>query len=209
MNQESMKFKSIVRGLTETGTYRHALFLNFPDGLRFALSEGGSPLDQVLTALRKATIICNEVLGEEGSFLVHMQRFVYVTRFELRNTIRELRLAGIIIPKARDIWYEEVGEDDDSDEGFQINCAFDVPASKLPNLLWCALVTDFGSIHPNPHCLIYLINSANGILIHPYDDRGLDILCRNPIMLKALYEKHNSWLLDYNRDAMDRTFKSA
>jgi hypothetical protein len=203
-----MKFKRVISGLTETGIYRHALFLHFPGGLRFALSEGDGPLDQVLSALRKATAICEDALGSEASFLLHMQEFVYATRFELRNTIRELRLAGLEVPKDRDVWVEAVGDGSDFGEGYWINCAFDVPTSKLQNLLWCAVVTDFGLFRPSPQCLIYLINPVSGVLIHPYDDRGMDVLCRNPVPLKSLYDRHNSWLLDYNREAMDETFSN-
>jgi hypothetical protein len=201
-----MELKKLVSELTLTGTYRHALFYNFPGGLRFELSEGGSALDQVLTALRKSTAICEDALGH-GGFVVHLKRFVGATRFELRDTLRELNLAGISIPRLRSAWVE-TNEDDDWGDGYWVNCAFEVHASKLQNLLWCALVTDFQPVRPNPHCLIYLINAENGVLIHPYDDRGMDVICKTPLLLKKLHEKHNPWLLDYDRAAMDQSFKS-
>lgn len=51
------------------GPYRYALFYNFPGGLRFALSAGGSLLDQALIGLRKATVICDDVFDGEQKFL--------------------------------------------------------------------------------------------------------------------------------------------
>ena len=57
--------------------------------------------------------------------------------------------------------------------------------------------------------MVYLIRKENGILIHPYDDRGMDVICRQAAVLKTLYEKHNCYLLDYNREAMDRRFGPA
>jgi hypothetical protein len=204
--KDVMTYKEIIRELTETGSYRHALFYNFPGGLRFELSEGGSAFDQVLTALRKSTAICEDGLGQD-KIIVHLQRFVFSTRFELRESLRELDIAGVSIPALRSVWVE-INEDDDFGEGQWVNCVFEVPTSKLQNLLWCALATDFRRIHPNPHCLIYLVNPENGILIHPYDDRGMDIICRFAAPLKALYEKYNAWLLDYDRPDMDRTFSS-
>lgn len=199
-----MRFKEIVHKLTETGNYRHALFYNFQGGLRFELSEGGSAFDQLLTALRKSTAICVDVLGQD-KFVVHMQRFVSSTRFELRDTLRELDIPGITIPRLRDVWVV-INNDDDFGEGYWVNCAFEVSTSKLQNMLWCALATDFRRVHPNPHCLIYLVNPELGILLHPYDDRGMDVICRIPTRLGTLYEKHNAWLLDYDRAAMDQTF---
>lgn len=202
-----MTYRNIIHTLTETRTYRHALFYQFPGGLRFELSEDGSPLTQILTALRKATMICEDALGKGNPFLVHMQQFIFSSGFELRGTIRELRLAGIEIPKIRDVWYEEVYESDEYEDGFWINCVFEMQAFCMENLLWCALVTDFPSFHPNPHCLIYLVNPEKSILIHPYDDRGLDVICRNSMELTMLYEKYNAWLLDYDKEVMVQTFE--
>ena len=204
-----MKFKSVIASLTETGVYRDALFYKFPGGLRFELSEGGSPLDQVLTALRKATSICGDVFPENGTILVHLQTWLAFSGFARRKAIRELWDAGIAIPAQKDIWHEPVGENDLLEDGYIVHCAFEVPAAKLQNLLWCALVTDFPSLRPNPPCRVYLIDAANGILVHPYDDRGMDIICRRPTMLKTLYEKHNRYLLDYDREDMDLSFNSA
>lgn len=202
-----MKYKNIIDGLTGTGEiYRHALFYNFPGGLRFELSEGGSPLEQVLTALRKATDICGDIFPQAEPVLVHLQRFVCATRFELRQSIRELAAAGIELPESRNVWVETAEQDDNFGAGFWVNCAFEVPAAMLQNWLWCALVTDFPSLRPNPHCLVYLINMAKGILVHPYDDRGMDVICRDSSTLAALYASRSAWLLDYDRDAMNRTF---
>ena len=201
-----MKYKNVIASLTETGSYRDALFYHFAGGLRFELSEGGSPLDQVLTALRKATSICGDVFPENSRILVHLQRWLAFSGFALRKTLRELQDAGIEIPAERNIWHEPVGENDGWEDGFVVHCAFEVPASKLQNLLWCALVTDFRPFQPNPHCLVYLIDAANGILVHPYDDRGMDIICRRPALLKPLYEKHGRYLLDYDRETMDAYF---
>ncbi|OFA04252.1 DUF3885 domain-containing protein [Duganella sp. HH101] len=192
------------------GPYRFALFYNFANGLRFELSEDGSPLDQVLTALRKATVICDDVFGKEEKILVHLQAFAPASQFGLRNMIRELHVAGIVIPEARDVWIkaEDQTHAEDGDESrYWVNCAFEVPRAKLQNLLWCAVTTDFGpSLRPNPHCRVYLINTNQGIVAHPYDDRGMDVISRSTSVLVGLYEKHNDLLLDYDREAMSQTF---
>jgi hypothetical protein len=189
-------------------TYRDALFYNFPVGLRFELSEGGSPLDEVLVALRKATIICDDVFAGDELILLHLQAFAPPSRFRLRAKIRELRLAGIVIPKVRDAWLEKDEDEgwDDDDDRYWINCAFEVPAAKLQNLLWCAFTTDFGPLRPNPNCRVYLLNTNKGIVVHPYDDRGMDIISQSTSALAGLYERHNDLLLDYDIEAMRKTF---
>jgi Domain of unknown function (DUF3885) len=190
-------------------TYRDALFYNFPGGLRFELSEGGSPLDQVLVALRKATVICDDIFGGEEWILLHLQAFVPVSRFRLRAKIRELQLAGVIIPKVRDVWLEKAEEnetEEDDDDGYWINCAFEVSVAKLQNLLWCAFTADFGPLHPNPNCRVYLLNTNMGIVVHPYDDRGMDVISQSTSALAGLYERHNDLLFDYDMEAMRETF---
>lgn len=189
-------------------TYRDALFYNFPGGLRFKLSEEGGPLDQVLVALRKATHICDDVFAGEELILLHLQAFAPPSRFRLRAKIRELRLAGTAIPKVRDIWLEKDEDEipDDEDEKYWINCAFEVSASKLQNLLWCAVTTDFGAFRPNPNCKVYLLNTNKEIVVHPYDDRGMDIISQSTPALAGLYERHNHLLLDYDMEAMRKTF---
>jgi hypothetical protein len=204
-----MELRKRIALLTADSIYRHALFYNYPDGLRFKLSEGGHPLDQVLVALRKATTICADIFNSDDVMLVHLQKFAPPSRYQLRSTLRELDLAGITIPPTRDIWLEKDEEDswgENGDGGCWINMAFELPPAKLQNLLWCALVGDFGPLHPNPHCLVYLVNLKKEIIVHPYDDRGMDVIGGNSSSLRDLYKKHNDWLLGYDMEAMNTTF---
>jgi len=207
-----MRFSDKFDGLVGPDRYRHALFYNFPGGLRFELSEGGSPLDQVLTALRKASEICSDVFAQEASIQVHLQKCSPSSRFQLRHTLRELELAGLSIPRCREIWVEQGATEEQhegDDEEFWINLAFEVPKAKLQSLLWCAFATDFGSLHPNPHCLVYLINPEQEIIVHPYDDRGMDVIGGKKAPLQKLYDSHKAWLLQYDIEAMNRTFSGS
>lgn len=190
------------------GPYRHALFYNFPGGLRFELPDGGSPLDQALTALRKATLICDDVFAGEERVLVHLEVFAPASHFGLRKMLRELRIAGIVVPKARDIWLEAEGQTDEADESCHwVSCAFEVSTAKLPNLLWCAVAADFGSsLRPNPRCRVYLLNPNKEIVVHPYDDRGMDVISRCTSALAGLYARHKELLLAYDLEAMRDTF---
>jgi hypothetical protein len=188
--------------------YRDALFYNFPGGLRFELSDGGSPLDQALTALRKATAICDDVFGGEEKILVHLEAFAPASYFGLRKMLCELRIAGIVVPRVRDVWLEAEDQTDEADgSGPWVNAAFEISTAKLQNLLWCAVTDDFGaSLRPNPHCRVYLLNPNKGILVHPYDDRGMDVISRDTAALAGLYERHDNLLLDYDMEAMRETF---
>ena len=197
-----MDFETTIAHLAGTGGYRHALFYRHPGGLRFALSRDGSPLEMVLTALHRATLICQDIFAEDDAILVHLQRHAPARRFQLRGMLRELRLAGISPPRSRQVWVE----DPDSGQEAWVHCAFELPGSNLPSLLWCALTVDIASLRPRPECRVYLIHPGKDITVHPYDDRGMDVIGRGAAVLKALYVKHHDWLLDYDIDAMKQTF---
>lgn len=189
--------------------YRYALFYNFPGGLRFELSEGGNPLDQVLTALRKATAVCEDVFAKEEKILVHLLTFLSSSRFGLRRKLRELQIAGITIPKVRELWLDTVDQDDD-EVFYWVNCAFEVPVSKIQNLIWCAVTTDFGtSLAPNPQCRVYLLNPNDGIVVHPYDDRGMDVISQRKSALAGLYARHKDLLLSHDIEVMRETFANS
>ena len=98
---EHMNFRRKIQEIVGS-TYSYALFYNFPGGLRFELSEGASPLDQALSALRKATVVCNDVFTGEERILVHLQMYAPESRFRLRGMLREFKVAGVIVPKVRD-----------------------------------------------------------------------------------------------------------
>lgn len=122
--------------------------------------------------------------------------------------LRELCIAGLVIPEDRDFWLEAEDQADDGKEGiYWVSCAFEVPTAKLQNLLWSAITSDFGSsLRPNPRCRVYLFNRNKGIVVHPYDDRGMDIISRRTSALTGLYERHHDLLLDYDIEAMRQTF---
>ena len=46
------------------------------------------------------------------------------------------------------------------------------------------------------------------VLIHPYDDRGMDVVGSNRPLLARLYANYGSYLLDYDRKIMAATFEA-
>lgn len=53
---------------------------------------------------------------------------------------------------------------------------------------------------------VYFINLSKKIIFNMYDDRGLDIIASDKEILKSLYEKYNDWVLDYDREKIDKVF---
>lgn len=204
-----MSYRNLISHTFGTEACSDALFYRIPGGLRFELSEGGEELDQVLTALRKATGVLEYAFLGTETIVVCLRRWMGTSPFALRRSLRELATAGITIPSRREYWLDAVPMDDRSDievEEWNAVVAFEFPVARLQSLLWCAFATDFRPFRPNPHCSIYLMDLERGILVHPYDDRGMDVVGPNQELLFDLYGRFNLMLLDYDRPTMDATF---
>ena len=53
---------------------------------------------------------------------------------------------------------------------------------------------------------VYFLNLQTDTLPHMYDDRGLDVIARQGSALIRLYIDFQEWILDYDRERMDRIF---
>lgn len=54
---------------------------------------------------------------------------------------------------------------------------------------------------------VYFINIDKKLIFHMYDDRGLDIISADKEILQPIYKKHNEWILDYDREQIDKQFE--
>jgi hypothetical protein len=205
-----MNMKHQLESVFENKTFCWGCFYEYPGGLRFRLSEpdvgqGGSWVAQFLTAMSKALVICEDIFSEAEPITVGLETYADLTRFsDRRELLTQLELAGIQVPRPRSMW--TTFHEDDAPNSFSI--VFEAPTWLLPNLLWCAFATDLG-IKPRPGCLVYLHSMSKRVMVHPYDDRGMDVVGPNHDFLAGLYRKHNALLLDYDRAAMQATFGPA
>jgi hypothetical protein len=54
---------------------------------------------------------------------------------------------------------------------------------------------------------IFFINIKRETIYHVYDDRGCDLLAKSPKTIRDIYNKYNHWILDYDREDIDKVFK--
>jgi hypothetical protein len=200
-----MTLRHAIEATLSGRAFLRRLFYAYPDGLRFELSEGETAIGLFLSAHRKASEICAEIFDDTGILTVCLRCYHYdESRFSYRQILRSLSDAGIEIPAVREVWM--TGRDDDGVSSVLL--AFEAPAALLSNLLWCALASDFGSIKPSPGCSCYLFNLERGLVVYPYDDRGMDVVGPNRDLLAMLYRKYGAYLLDHDMPAMRRSFES-
>ena len=53
---------------------------------------------------------------------------------------------------------------------------------------------------------IYVFDIENHVMLHLYDDRGLDIVAYDKASLIPIYNKLNKWILEYDRKQIDKMF---
>ena len=53
---------------------------------------------------------------------------------------------------------------------------------------------------------IYFVNQTRNIILHMYDDRGMDLVAARRNDLQAIYEEYKDWILDYDRERVEKTF---
>lgn len=73
----------------------------------------------------------------------------------------------------------------------------------IPEIINYILYSDFGS--GCGEC--YFINKSKDTILILYDDRGMDIIANNKDNLTAVYKTYNKWILDYDREQIDKIFK--
>ncbi len=180
----------------------HGLFYTHERALRFELSVGSGYIELFTRAYDRAREVLG-VLFHESPDLGVVLAYWEETPSERRAELRALRGCGIRVPRPRTWWTATQGEGEDA-----VVCtylAFRAPKAMLNKLLWGVLAAELG-IRPRLRCGLYLADPARGVLAHPYDDRGMDLIGPNTPLLRQLYQRFNGYLLDYDRARMDADF---
>lgn len=84
---------------------------------------------------------------------------------------------------------------------------YDMNGQKLyrDTLIWNAIANEM-PIRPSAPVDSFLIEPSRSIMLHVYDDRGIDVIAEDPRNLRDLYDRFDDWLLDYDRDRMRAMF---
>ncbi|WP_446677145.1 DUF3885 domain-containing protein [Sphingobacterium multivorum] len=55
---------------------------------------------------------------------------------------------------------------------------------------------------------IYFITINKKLILNMYDDRGLDVVATDIEALRPIYEKHRDWILDCDREQIEKLFST-
>jgi hypothetical protein len=72
-------------------------------------------------------------------------------------------------------------------------------------LLWHAIALEM-PIYPSAPVVIFLLEPNTSVMMHVYDDRGMDVNALDAAKLNGLHSYYADWLLDYDRERMTNLF---
>ena len=86
--------------------------------------------------------------------------------------------------------------------------AFDITGERLlrDTLIWDSVAHDM-AIRPRASVDPFLVDFERGLMLHIYDDRGMDVYATEPRAVLSVYREFNKWLLDYDRPRIDAVMK--
>jgi hypothetical protein len=186
--------------------FEGGIFYLYPRSLRVELSGSRPYIKMFLRAYERSKAILDFGLGDLQTIAVCLSFYGGGSLVSNLSVFRSLRSCGITIPKTAEIWQrrEKHVFDEDWDLIRTFIC-FEIEYSDIDLFLWGLLANELG-IRPRNICRLYLFDLHRQILFHPYDDRGMDIIGNNLTLLEQIYLKFNDWLLDYDRQIMDKYF---
>lgn len=195
---------------------RKPLFYSWDNGLRFDLQVGETDTDEYFQEVtrRASTIFQTAFDNSDNVFLVFM---------DYKYKRRKIRFPNFTFKQIDNLQNTEISYSKEfrlyePDDKFDIR---NIAIIKLTtdridykNILTAIGNTDFPSKQPRldqngflTGKEIYFVNIDKKLIFHMYDDRGLDIVSADRETLRPIYKKHNDWILDYDREQIDKQFE--
>lgn len=194
---------------------RPPLFYNWDIGIRFEL---GNPDDEDVETYMKGvyeraiTIFKSLHSTEDEIFIVAnvhhageenelKRRKIKIFNHYIKSKKVLYRLQHKIIPYV----FEDVYDIYDFEtHRYSLQC--DISDLKYINLIKAICNHDM-NITPKIYHDIFFINKTRNTIFHIYDDRGCDVIASDKASIDHLYTKYNNWILDYDRNEIDKTFQ--
>ena len=212
IKQEYRKFfKDNFHGLR----LRKPLFYSWHIGLRFNLQVGETDTDEYFQEVnrRASTIFRSAFENSDTTFFMFMDYKYKRRKINFKNflfkQIHQLATTEVIYTKEKMLY--------DIDPRFNImNVSFiklKTERINYENIIAAIAHKDFPSRQPRldkrgvfSDKEVYFVNLDKKLVLHMYDDRGLDIISSDKEILRPIYLKYSDWLLDYDRKTMDEIF---
>ena len=195
---------------------RKPLFYNWNIGLRFDLQVGKINTDEYfrIVQMRAVELFESSFFPEDNIFMVFNDykwkrqkiRFKNYTFTQVKNLQKE------------NVSYRKISRLYESDDKFdnwnQAIIKTRIDKVNYKNIIAAIKHRDFPPRQPRldrsrflSSKEVYFINLDRPLIYNMYDDRGLDIIASNVKTIEPIYEKYNDWILEYDRELINKQMK--
>ncbi|WP_333860864.1 DUF3885 domain-containing protein [Clostridium sp.] len=187
---------------------KQPIFYNCPYGIRFEIGIGdvyGKNMiprkEYVKNALRRAMTIYNNGIKSLGILMWEVYSQPERNKGDFQILFSE-RITPIL---PQEEYLKDIKSDGDIMK--KIEFYWDLKKCKIPiNKVFTEIILgDLGGMQEFV-ASVYLFDIQNHIMLHLYDDRGLDIVAHDKNTLISFYKKLNTWILYYDRKQTDKIF---
>lgn len=187
------------------------LFHSWPIALRFDLQSEFSTSDDAYFAevLRRATVVFEAVFAPTDEVLVVVQRQRHERWFKRwRFRANHLVLRILKASKQEAAFQRLANRTRFADTRQLVRFTVQRKALHIPHwqILQAISHQDFPPRTPQLHDDVFFLNPRSKLILHMYDDRGLDLLSPDVETLRPFHADLNHLLLDYDREQMAATF---
>lgn len=187
-----------------------------PEGLRLRFELGGkefsNAVQQVprfLKAHRRASAVADALFRESCVGVVAWNPGMPNPAGigdEVEGGFAALQLTGFDAPQISE-WQAPLYPDP-NDEAYVWDVrSYDLGHDKIARdtLLWHGVASEM-PIYPSAPVVSFLLDTSASVMLHVYDDRGMDVIAYDPVQLYGLYSGFADWLLDDDRERMAKLF---
>jgi hypothetical protein len=195
---------------------KRALFYSGDFGIRFNLQEGDTNTDEYFQEVQKRAITIFENIFDKSDL-------IFVVFMDHKYKRRKIRFSNFVFKQIEKLEKSEIGYTVEKQLYFPYdkhdisNVAIvktTLDRVDFKNIIVAISHLDFPSRQPRfdnngmfTDKEVHFININKKIIFNMYDDRGLDIIAPHKETLLPFYEKFNDWILDYDREEIDKQFK--
>ena len=174
--------------------FGHNLFSNNKTAIRFELASGETRIERFDTALHRASTVARDIFRDSETLCVCLT--YYGKSFaSAKRSFRSLKELEVTVN--RPYFVDREHFDDDFGGDILTRVFFESDLNGVYRMIWGAVGQELG-IRPGLWFRLYVFDAVQRVLMHPYDDRGMDILGPNRERMSEIYLKYYDWLLDYN-----------
>lgn len=194
---------------------KHPVFYNSPVGIRFEIGGDESVyLDNKHTKklIANPAYICAALDRAKAIYasIPHNPNILRIDGYPSKNRVKKLtkticRLCNLPIPHEQVLKPFKWSEGDEPVLQLQLYWDLERIPFAPDKLLQETIKADIGGYNDLASS-VYYTDTYNLILYHLYDDRGADLVAADKELLRPIYKKFNSWILDYDRENIDSIF---